>query len=62
MGKIFIGLLAIIAIALAAFFFVLPERIDARMNQVIAHAPYPVSEAAASLHARLRVADLHDDV
>ncbi len=62
MGRILIGLLAIIAIALAAFFFYLPGRVDGQMNQVIAHEPYPVSQAGAALHARLRVADLHDDV
>lgn len=54
-------LLGLALIGAAVFFFVVPAKVDASMNKVIAHAPYPVSDAARALHQDLRVADLHDD-
>jgi microsomal dipeptidase-like Zn-dependent dipeptidase len=62
MGKIGLGLLATIAVGAAVFFFYVPARIDGSMNKVAPHEPYLVSDAAKALHARLRVADLHDDM
>lgn len=56
------GLVAsVIIIGAYVFYIHLPPRIDARVNAVIAHDPYPVSDEAQALHASLRVADLHAD-
>lgn len=52
---------ALLALAAGAFFFVIPKRVDAGMNKIVAHAPLAVSDEAAALHATLRVADLHND-
>ncbi len=56
--SVFAVLLAAVA---AAFFFVIPKRVDAGMNKIVPHAPYAVSDEAAALHQTLRVADLHND-
>ncbi len=58
-----VGVLFAVVAAIAAgiFFFVVPARVDASLNKVIPHDPYPVSDAATSLHSTLRLADLHDD-
>lgn len=57
---------AILLVFLAAagagfFFFILPARVDADLNRVVPHAPYPVGAAASELHGGLRLADLHAD-
>lgn len=52
---------ALLALAAGAFFVVIPKRVDAGMNKIVAHAPLAVSDEAAALHATLRVADLHND-
>ena len=60
------GLGAALALATAAaFFFVLPPLVDARMNRVAAtpaDAPTLVSADARARHARLTIADLHSDL
>ncbi len=43
------------------FFFVLPPIVDARFNDTSAEPPFPASDRAEALHARLTVADLHND-
>jgi microsomal dipeptidase-like Zn-dependent dipeptidase len=54
--------LAVLALAgAAAFFLILPARIDAGLNRVVPHAPHPVGAAAQALHGELRLADLHAD-
>lgn len=56
------GVAGALAIAGAViFFFIVPARVDADLNRVIAHEPYLVSAEAAALHARMRLADLHAD-
>ncbi len=55
------GVLIVAAIGAALFFFVIPARFDAKMNAVIAHAPYEISDAARALHATIGTADLHAD-
>lgn len=50
------------ALAVIAVFTVLPRYVDASMNRVEAVPRPPISPAAAALHARLRIADLHDDL
>ena len=60
--KILFGLLLLIIIGAVTYIFgvVVPGQ-DANMNAVTAHAPYPVSEAARTLHADMMIADLHSD-
>ena len=57
-----LGIIVVFLLAAAAgiFFFVVPARVDASLNRVIPHDPYPISEASASFHSTLRLADLHD--
>ncbi len=43
------------------FFFFLPPYIEGKRNNVIDHAPYPVTDEAAALHETLIVGDLHAD-
>lgn len=52
------GLLALAAIG---FFFVAPPLMDARLNDTSQSPPFRASEQAEALHARLSVADLHND-
>jgi len=40
---------------------VLAPNFDKKVNAVIPHAPYPVSDAAQALHDQLYIADLHTD-
>ena len=60
--KILFGLLLLVIIGAVTYIFgvVVPGQ-DAKMNAVTAHAPYPVSEAARTLHADMLIADLHSD-
>jgi len=55
-----IGLLLVAGWLVARF--IVASGLDNKMNVVIEHEPYPVSEEARALHADLRVADLHDDM
>ena len=56
------GLLAVIVIGAAAFFFcVLPAKFEASLNRVVPLEPVTVSPEAAALHKTLRVSDLHAD-
>ena len=50
----------IISAAIYVLGIVVPAQ-DAKMNPVVPHDPYPVSQAAKSLHETLLVADLHSD-
>lgn len=54
-------LIVIVTIAGLVVFKILPERLDAKMNAVIAHEPYTISDRARSLHETIPVADLHAD-
>lgn len=60
--KILFGLLLLIIIGAATYIFgvVVPGQ-DAKMNAVTAHAPYPVSESAKTLHDDMLIVDLHSD-
>ena len=53
-------LLLILAAAIYVFAILVPQQ-DAKMNPVLPHDPYPVSEAAKALHEDLLIADLHSD-
>lgn len=54
-----LGLLAVVAVA--AFFLLAPGIVERGQNRVTPHPPWPVSEAARALHARLLIGDLHAD-
>lgn len=41
--------------------YVVWPKVDADMNPIVAHAPYPVSKSAQALHDTLWIADLHAD-
>ncbi len=56
-----IGLVGIVIVAGVGVFGIAPGWIDGSLNRVEEHAPHPVSERAAALHASLRLADLHAD-
>lgn len=58
-----IGAIAAILVLIAAvvFFTILPVRVDATLNRVIAHPSYKVSDEALALHKTIPVADLHAD-
>lgn len=53
-------LLLILTAAICVFGILVPGQ-DAKMNPTLPHNPYPVSEAAKTLHADLLIADLHTD-
>ena len=56
------GFLILIALGiLLGFLIVQVPKLDAQMNPVAPHEPYPVGEAARKLHDTLYVADLHAD-
>jgi len=55
-----VALLLLLLGAIYLFGFYVPQ-MDAKMNAVTAHEPYPVSEAAQALHDDLLIADLHTD-
>ena len=55
------AVLALLLIAVATVRLVGPGMAERDMNRVLPHEPWPVTEAAASLHRRLRIADWHSD-
>ncbi len=57
-----LGLLILLALGGVLYFTIFEtKRIDARMNAVRAHDPYPISPTAQTLHNDLYIADLHAD-
>ena len=52
---------ALIVFGLLGFFSFGPGYIERQQNPVTAHAPWPVSQAAEALHARLVIGDWHAD-
>ena len=55
------GLLLILLVAVATFFFAVPRTIDSRLNTTRSSGIVPVSESAQDLHSSLLIADLHAD-
>jgi microsomal dipeptidase-like Zn-dependent dipeptidase len=53
---------ALLLVAVLLFLTVGASFVDGRMNTVIRKPPYTVGPAAQALHAKLRVADMHDDL
>lgn len=54
-------LMGLIAAGIAAFLILAPAYVENSRNAVAAHDPYPVSDAAAALHASLTIGDWHAD-
>ena len=59
--KILITLAVILLLALAAFFFIVPARVEKSRNKVLESPPYRASGRAVELHKKLVIADLHAD-
>ncbi len=53
---VFLGITGVIVLSKIVW-----PKVDADMNPVLAHNPYPVSDAAQALHDDLWIADLHAD-
>jgi len=56
------GLAGLVVLGAIVFFFVAAPLVDRQQNPVASPPPYPVSDAAATLHESLYVADLHNDL
>jgi len=62
MARLFgLATLALIALAAAVFFFVVPKRVDGSLNKIVPHTAFEIGDDARALHGGLRLADLHDD-
>ncbi|TAL34762.1 MAG: peptidase M19 [Spirochaetes bacterium] len=61
MRKVLIGLGVVIALFILVFFIYLPADLDGKWNYGYTKGPYKVSPAAAGLHKRILVADMHND-
>jgi microsomal dipeptidase-like Zn-dependent dipeptidase len=61
MKRIFLVVGALLLVALGCIHWLLPGRVEASLNKVLAHEPYAVSEAAQRLHESAFVVDLHSD-
>ncbi len=54
-------LMAMLAIALCVFWFIIPTRVGKQLNVTLNPPPYEASPAARKLHQTLLIADLHAD-
>ena len=61
MRRVLIIIVAVIALAAAAFFILAPGIAERDMNRVVATKLPPLSPRAGALHATLQVADMHAD-
>ncbi|HTT38969.1 MAG TPA: membrane dipeptidase [Burkholderiales bacterium] len=61
MKKLGIALIVVLAVAVAAFFFVIPQVVERIRNGVYPGTAPAVPQAVADLHARLLIADMHAD-
>jgi membrane dipeptidase len=59
--RISLLLVALLALGVAAFFFIVPAVADRKLNPVLAPPPYFSSSRAHSLHQQLLIVDLHAD-
>ncbi len=56
------GALVLLVLAVVGAFTVVPRWVDADLNRVDQLPAATISDEAAALHARLRIADMHDDL
>jgi len=62
MGRFVLKTIAFLLVLVVAGVFTLgPGLVERGQNRVIPHPPWPVSEAARAMHARLIVGDMHSD-
>ena len=61
LAKLFWGVIALAIAGLLVFFLYVPASVEKGRNAVAAHDPYPVSDAAQTLHDSLIVGDWHAD-
>lgn len=59
--KFLLTVLALVVAGIAAFLIFAPGIVERERNAVTEHAPYPISQAAQTLHARMIIGDLHAD-
>jgi membrane dipeptidase len=59
--RLLMGLGALLAVAIVAFFTIVPTIVDGRMNTVVSTDLPTISPEGSALHRRLFVADLHAD-
>lgn len=59
--KILIAILSLLTVTALAVFVFGPGLIEKRLNKVVEHEPYVISDQARALHSTLLVADLHAD-
>ena len=59
--RLLAGVLILVVIGAVGFFTFAPAYVEKSRNNVIAHDPYPVSDAGAALHADLIIGDWHAD-
>ncbi len=62
MRRLLGGLVVVITIAVLGAFTLLPRWVDRDLNRVAPDAPARLSDQARALHARLRIADMHNDL
>jgi microsomal dipeptidase-like Zn-dependent dipeptidase len=61
MKRIVTPLAIVLILVPAAFFIFAPRLVEQSMNQIAGPGTWPVSDAAAALHKRLAIVDLHAD-
>lgn len=61
MRRIWRALLVLVVFGALGFFLFAPGIVERAQNPVAEHAPWPVSPAAAAMHARLTIGDWHAD-
>ena len=59
--RLVLGLLGVALLALGGFLAFAPDYVERSRNQVVADAPFPVSDSAQALHDTLIVGDWHAD-
>ena len=59
--RLLASIFGLAVLGLIGFWSLAPGIVERQQNQVVAHDPYPVSEAARALHGRLVVGDWHAD-
>ncbi|WP_407493197.1 dipeptidase [Pseudooceanicola sp. MF1-13] len=60
-ARIILGLVALAALGVIAFWTFAPGIVGAARNNVIEHEPYPVTDTAQALHDQLIIGDWHAD-
>lgn len=62
MRRVLFALCVLLVVAITGAMTVLPRWVDADRNRVVPQDSVPITDAARALHARLRIADMHNDL